>query len=167
MGAGNGNNTKLFLDNGYKVTAVEPNPTAINILKELNKDYPRQLQIVNDSVDTYRPNQKFDVVVCCMVVHFMNDHKSGIKAVRDIQSWTKPGGLSLITGYMSGQKLSKDYSFLFEPKELTNLYRGWEVYWNQESYRLAIGRIYNFIDIPKLILGKRGFKAARIIARKI
>ena len=97
----------------------------------------------------------------------MNDHKSGIKAVRDIQSWTKPGGLSLITVYMSGQKLSKDYSFLFEPKELTNLYRGWEVYWNQESYRLAIGRIYNFIDIPKLILGKRGFKAARIIARKI
>lgn len=37
MGAGNGNNTKLFLDNGYKVTAVEPNPTAINILKELSK----------------------------------------------------------------------------------------------------------------------------------
>lgn len=166
MGAGNGNNTKLFLEKGYTVTAVEPNPDAIKILKKLQKDYPKQLRIVEGSVDTYKPKQKFDVVVCCMVVHFMKDHESGIRAVHTIQSWTKPKGIHLLTGYTSNQPLSTDYSFLFEPKELFNLYGGWKIHWYQESFRLTVGRIYSFRDIPRLILGKRGFKAARIIAQK-
>ena len=38
MGAGNGNNTKLFLEKGYQVTPVEPNPPAIKILQELQKE---------------------------------------------------------------------------------------------------------------------------------
>ena len=166
MGAGNGNNTKLFLELGYQVTAVEPNPTAIKILMELQKDYSEQLQIVEASVDTYEPKQKFDVVVCCMVVHFMKDYKSGINAIRDIQSWTKPGGINLLTGYMSNQPLSKDYSFLLEPDELSDLYKDWKICWSQESFRLTLNRIYSLKDIPRLILGRRGFKAARIIARK-
>jgi SAM-dependent methyltransferase len=166
MGAGNGNNTKFFLERGYKVTAVEPNPTTIKILEELQKDYPEQLQIVEASVDTYKPKQKFDVVLCCMVVHFMKDHKSGIKAIRGIQSWTKSGGINLLTGYMSNQPLSEDYSFLLQPNELSDLYKGWKIHWSQESFRLTLSRVYSLRDIPRLILGRRGFKAARIIARK-
>lgn len=166
MGAGNGNNTKLFLERGYKVTAVEPNPAALKILKELQNNYPDQLRIVKDSVDTYKPKQKFDVVICCMVVHFMKDHQSGTKAIQDIQSWTKLGGINLLTGYMSNQPLSKDYSFLLKPNELSELYARWNPLWYQESFRLTWNRIYSLKDLPRLILGKRGFKAARIIAQK-
>lgn len=167
MGAGNGNNTKLFLQKGYQVTAAEPNPSAIKILEELQKDYAGQLQIVEASVDTFKPKQKFDVVVCCMVVHFMKDHPSGIAAVRAVQSWTKPGGFNLLTGYMANQPLPADYSFLFEPQELSGLYQGWKIRWGQESFRLTIGRIYSLKDIARLLLGKRGFKAARIIAQRV
>lgn len=167
MGAGNGNNTKLFLETGYRVTAVEPNPAAIKILQELQKNYSEQLQIVEASLDTYKPKQKFDVVICCMVVHFMKDHTSGTEAIRNIQSWTKSDGINLLTGYMSDQHLSEDYSFLFKPNELSGLYANWESHWYQESFKLTWSRIYSLKDIPRLVLGKRGFKAARIIAQKV
>lgn len=167
MGAGIGNNTKFFLENGYKVTAVEPNPTVIKTLQELQKDYPKQLRVVEDSVDTYKPKEKFDVVICCMVVHFMNNHELGVKAIHDIQSWTKPGGINLLTGYMNNQPLSKDYSFLFKSNELSELYASWKSQWYQESFRITWSRIYSPKDIPRLLLGKRGFKAARIIAQKV
>lgn len=166
MGAGNGNNTRPFLEQGCKVTAVEPNPNAIEMLKELQKSYPKQLRVVEASVDAYKPKQKFDAIVCCMVVHFMKDHKSGVKAIHDIQSWTKLGGINLLTGYMSNQPLSEDYSFLLKSGELSDLYNDWKIHWSQESFRLSFNRIYGLKDIPRLILGKRGFKAARIIAQK-
>jgi len=166
MGAGNGNNTKLLLELGHKVTAVEPNPAAIKMLQQLQKTYPSKLTIVQASLDTYKPKQKFDVVICCMVVHFMKDHSSGLHAINKIQFWTKPGGINLLTGYMSGQPLSNEYSFLFESKELCKLYADWKLHWQQESFRLTLGRIYSLKDIPRLLLGRRGFKAARIIAQK-
>ena len=61
MGAGNGNNTKLFLQNGYKVTAVEPNPAAIAMLSRIQKDYPDRLTIVEASLDTYKPKQHLNL----------------------------------------------------------------------------------------------------------
>jgi SAM-dependent methyltransferase len=166
IGAGNGNNTKFLLKKGYTVTAVEPNPAAIKTLRQIQKEYPKKLKVVEAAIDTYKPTEMFDVVICCMVVHFMKDHQSGVKAIQNVQSWTKRGGINLLTGYMSNQPLSKDYSFLLEPGELFELYNDWEIRWKQESFRLTLSRIYSVMDIPRLMVGKRGFKAARIIAQK-
>jgi 2-polyprenyl-3-methyl-5-hydroxy-6-metoxy-1,4-benzoquinol methylase len=166
MGAGNGNNIVPLLESGHTVTAVEPNPAAIKTLQRLHEKYPDSLTIVEASLDTYKPKQKFDVIMCCMVVHFMKDHESGIKAIRDIQSWTKPGGLNLLTSYTNVQALPNEYSFLLMPHELSELYAGWKAHWSQESYRLTLGRIRNPKDALRLVLGKRGFKAARIIVQK-
>lgn len=167
MGAGNGNNTRHFLKQGYTVTAVEPNPAAIKILQGLQEDYPGQLEVIEGSVDTYQPQQQFDVIVCCMVVHFMKDRESGVKAIHDMQSWTKAGGFNLLTAYMKNQALSDDYSFLLKPDELLKLYAGWKPRWYQESFRLTWTRMRSLKDLPRLALGKRGYKAARIIAQKI
>jgi SAM-dependent methyltransferase len=167
VGAGNGNNTRFLLENGYSVTAVDPNPRAIKDLLLLQKQYPKKLNVQKDSVDTYIPKEKYDVVVCCMVVHFMKNSADGIKAIHDIQSWTKLGGFNLVTSYMKDQPLSQDYSFLLGDMELSDLYRNWDVHWYEQSFRLAWSRIYSFMDIPRLALGKRGYKAARIIAQKI
>lgn len=166
MGAGNGNNTRFLLNKGYSVTAVDPNLEVIVGLKQLQKQYPGKLKVIEGSLDTYSPKEKYDVVICCMVIHFMKDHSAGLKAVKNIQTWTKQGGINLTTGYMSSQPLSKDYSFLLVNSELPSLYAGWKIHWYEQSFRLTWSRIYSFIDIPRLILGKRGFKAARIIAQK-
>lgn len=167
MGAGNGNNTRFLLDKGYKVTAVDPNPKVIEDLRRLQKQYPRKLKVQEGSIDTYKPQEKYDVVICCMVIHFMKNRAAGIRAVEGIQSWTKQGGINLVTGYMRDQPLSRDYSFLLNDKELSGLYDSWKIHWYEQSYRLVWSRIYNFMDIPRLILGKRGYRAARIITQKV
>lgn len=167
MGAGNGNNTRFLLEKGYKVTAVDPNPRAIEDLWQLQKQYPKKLKVQEGSVDTYKPKETYDAVICCMVIHFMKNRAAGTKAAHDIQSWTKQGGINLITCYMSDQSLSQDYSFLLRNKELSGLYDGWKIHWYEQSFRLVWSRIYSLMDIPRLILGRRGYKAARIIAQKI
>lgn len=167
MGAGNGNNTRFLLEKGYHVTAVDPNPEAIEDLHELQKQYPKKLKVQNGSVDTYKPKEKYDVVICCMVIHFMKNRAAGAKAVQNIQFWTKPGGINLVTGYMSDQPLSQEYSFLLKDNELANLYSGWKIHWYEQSFRLVWSRIYSLMDISRLILGKRGYRAARIITQKV
>lgn len=165
MGAGNGNNTRFLLENGHSVTAVEPNPQAIVMLEDIQKLYSDKLRIIKGSVDTYVPTEKYDAVICCMVIHFLTDDAVGRKAIQDIQAWTRPGGFNLVTGYMSKQPLPADYSFLLKPRELSKTYQSWKIHWQEESFRLTLGRIYSLADVPRLILGRRGFKAARIIAQ--
>lgn len=166
MGAGNGNNTRFLLEAGFIVTAVEPNPDAVKDLKRLEKQYRGSLKVVEASIDTFETVVSYDAVVCCMVVHFMEGQRAGATAIKRLQSWTRPGGYNLLTGYLSGQSLPTDFSFLPKPGELQRLYKGWNVRWYQESYRLALSRLYSPKDIPRLLLGRRGYKAARIIAQK-
>lgn len=166
IGAGNGNNTRFFLEKGLSVTAVEPNPEAIKDLRLLQKEHPKSLKIVKASLDNYQPAEKFDVIICCMVVHFIEGRKAGLEAIKKIQIWTNPSGVNLITGYMYNQPLSNDYTFLFKPGELKKQYEKWEIYWSEESYRLTFSRIYTLKDVLRLLIGRRGFKAARIIATK-
>lgn len=167
IGAGNGNNAMFFLERGYKVTAVEPNPGAIAVLRRLQKQFPHNLTIVQASLDSYKPSRQFDVVLCCMVVHFMEGHAPGVGAILSIQSWTKPGGVNLVTGYVGGQPLPQEYSFLLEPGELAGLYRGWRVCWSEESFRVTLRRMRRPQDAARLVLGRRGYRAARIIAQKL
>lgn len=167
IGAGNGNNTKFLLEKGYNVTAVEPNPYILKPLRLLQQQYPTRLKIIEGSLDSYAPKEKFDVIVCCMVVHFINDRPAGIQAIHNMQAWTQPSGFNLVTGYLDGQSLSADYTFLLDTGELSKLYDNWTIRWYQESHRLTLSNIHSLRDVSRWALGRRGFKAARIIAQNL
>ncbi len=166
MGAGNGNNTRFLLQAGHSVVAVEPNLKAIQKLQAIEKLFPGRLKVHRGSINTYQPDEQFDAVICCMVIHFTESTEEGLEAINSLKSWTKPGGLNLIDTYLEGQALPVEYSFLMKPAQLGAIYDNWNILWSEESYRLTWSRIYNLSDIPRLLTGRRGFKAARIIARK-
>lgn len=166
IGAGYGNNTVYLLNLGHKVTALEPNPAAIPTLKKLQKSYPDQLNVIQGSLGGLSAKANYDGIVCCMVLHFLNNAKAGATAIRKIQELTKPGGYNLVTSYVQKQELPPEYSWLIAPGELSTFYSDWGVRWQEVSYRLAWSRIAGPADALRLVSGRKGFKAARIITQK-
>jgi 2-polyprenyl-3-methyl-5-hydroxy-6-metoxy-1,4-benzoquinol methylase len=166
IGAGYGNNTYWLLSRGHAVTAIETNHEAVLELQKFKKNFPKNVIVFESSVDAYMPQQTYDAVVCCMVLHFLKDVDVGYDVIKAIQSWTSPGGLNVITTYTSENSLSDDYTFLLRPNELRKLYEGWEIVQYEESYARNFRSAKNFKDIARLVARKRGYKSARLIARK-
>ncbi|HMS30957.1 MAG TPA: methyltransferase domain-containing protein [Candidatus Saccharibacteria bacterium] len=150
IGAGFGNETSVLLKNGYEVVATDVNLEAIKYLKKVAKT--KNLQVFQQSLPEL-PEGKFDVIICEMVLHFLNasDTRS---AIANMQQATDRGGLNIISTYIDSQSIHKDprlkgyFKFLLPPGELESLYSDWEV--------LFAGEKVNAMGHPSL----------RFIARK-
>jgi hypothetical protein len=118
------------------------------------------------SVDQINTSEEYDAVICCMVLHFLESKESYITTIKRLQKSTSLNGLNLITSYLKDHSLSDDYTSTVSPNELLALYEGWEIMWYEESYRLSWTRLQTMRDILKMLLRHRGYRAARIIARK-
>lgn len=89
-----------------------------------------------------------------------------MRVIKDIQTWTKPGGLNVITSYLDCNDLTNDYSFLLQAGELPEVYKDWEIIQYTESYARTLGNAKGLKDIVRILQGQRGYKSARILARK-
>lgn len=90
IGAGFGNEVKVLLNKGYSVTAVEPNLEAANYLNKLAGKRSNNLKVLEQSLPNLNINNKFDFVICEMVLHFL-DKKDVMSSVKNIQSYTNVG----------------------------------------------------------------------------
>lgn len=167
VGAGYGNNTKFLLSQGYSVTALETNPEAVNRLRELQEAYPGRLRIVEESIDTFRPKESYDAIICCMVLHFLEGRETASQVIENMQSWTEPGGVNLITSYLDTNSIDDEYSFLLKSNELRELYAAWGIVWYEESYARTFKNVSSIKDLLRLARGQRGYKAARTVATKL
>lgn len=73
FGSGNGQITKILLDNGYKGICFDLNENACKNNADLNHKYVKngQLKIKNQDFLKYNIKKKFDIVISCMVLeHF-------------------------------------------------------------------------------------------------
>lgn len=88
VGAASGHILKGFSQNGWTGIGLEPNKSMVDIgRKELG------LEMVNDGLETFETDKKFDLVSMIQVI----SHLSGINlAVEKASEYTKPGGLLLI-----------------------------------------------------------------------
>jgi tellurite methyltransferase len=124
MGASIGNNTQLLLENGYKVVAVEPK---YNNVAELDHLATPQLQIVQSSIEDYMSSDSFDLVVCTMVLHFLEPQDVAI-AIAKLQQLTKVGGIDVVSVYTTANDtMPSAYKYFFKPRELKHYYKGWEM----------------------------------------
>ena len=124
MGASIGNNTQLLLENGYKVVAVEPKDKNV---AELNHLTTPQLQIVQSNIEDYMSSDSFDLVVCTMVLHFLEPQDVG-EAITKLQRLTRVDGVNVISAYTTdNDTLPSGYKYFFKPDELRSYYEGWEI----------------------------------------
>lgn len=166
IGAGYGNNTDLLLAHGCRVIALETNPDAVAALQHRAAGMPAALRVAAVSADAFVADEPYDAVVCCMVLHFLEGPAAASRMIGTMKSWTKPGGYNVVTSYLQTAALPDEYSCLLQPDELRNLYHGWDILWYEESYPHTLRNVRSSRELLRILRGRRGYKAARILARK-
>jgi SAM-dependent methyltransferase len=89
VGAGTGILTKLFLDAGYAVHAIEPNGPMLAEATTQLKHYPGFMAVPGTAENTTLPNNSVDAVIAGQAFHWFNAEKSKAEFTRIL----KPNGL--------------------------------------------------------------------------
>lgn len=97
LGSGAGRDTRYLLSQGWHVTAVDSNPTSIEILRELPQEHLRIVQSTFEDFD-YEP-EAYDLVSSQFSLPF-NPRASFTRVFTRIKQSIKPGGI--FTGQFFG-----------------------------------------------------------------
>jgi SAM-dependent methyltransferase len=88
VGAGTGIFTKLLLDKGYKVFAVEPNQPMLKAAIEQLSTYKNFNPVSAGAECTGLPNESVDLIVCAQAFHWFSNDNTRVEFNRIL----KPGG---------------------------------------------------------------------------
>ena len=86
VGAGTGILTKLFLDAGYTVYAVEPNEPMLAKATELLNEYPGYRAVPGTAENTTLSNSSVDAVMAGQAFHWFNAEKSKAEFTRILKA---------------------------------------------------------------------------------
>lgn len=96
VGCGGGRNLVYFLQNGFDVHGIDPNPEAIEAIKQLSAALAPCNSSDNFTVALAEnlpyANAFFDLAICSAVLHFAQDHDHFDSMLRSIWRVIKPGG---------------------------------------------------------------------------
>jgi len=118
LGAGHGQDSRYFADNGYQVTSTDFSDTALKLNKEkLPHDLTNKVLI--QKVDLSQPfpyeDSSFDIVYAHLSLHFFNDITTD-KIISEIHRVLRPTGIVAILvnstndpEYNTGKMLDRDY----------------------------------------------------------
>lgn len=165
IGAGLGNNLAVVLEHAGRIVTTETSPECLCYLERAREQHPERIEVRNESVADLSLTSRFDLVACTMVLHFVSADL-GPGALIRIKSAVKPGGLCVVTSYLQQPGLSEEYTWLLAPEELRTAFAGWEITYYAESYPFVLQRARTARELLRWLRGARGFRAARIIARR-
>jgi tellurite methyltransferase len=96
VGCGSGRNLYYFLRNGYEVFGVDPEPQAVETVKQLSAELASNNPIKNFTVcpaeNLPYADASFDLIICSAVLHFANDEKHFDNMLRSMFRVLKSGG---------------------------------------------------------------------------
>jgi SAM-dependent methyltransferase len=84
VGAGTGIFTKLLLDKGYIVYAVEPNPPMRDAAVEQLSGYNNFIALDGTAAATMLPSHSIDLIVCAQAFHWFNNEQTRLEFNRII-----------------------------------------------------------------------------------
>jgi tellurite methyltransferase len=131
LGAGKGRDSLYLARQGFKVTAVEIDENHLVSLNNKNLELGNKIKIINSDINYFKPNEKFDIIICGMVLHFLSS-ENVISMIKKMKLWTKPGGYNVITGYSDKNEVGKR-PYLFKHTELSSYYDDWRIISYQEK----------------------------------
>ena len=99
-GCGEGRNLHFFIKNNYKISAIDQNPAAINMLKmvsrSINSSYETDQFQTGDVTNLPYGNFSFDVVISNDVLHFAKNEIQFWQMFHEMIRVLKPEGLAYL-----------------------------------------------------------------------
>jgi len=154
MGCSNGRNTVYLGQLGFNVTAVDTNPSAIDMLQSISIEE----KMPNIKTQVYDINkaslgEDYGFISCTVTLMFIDPSRVDA-IISDMHKHTLPGGYNLIVCAMSTEEHPCPVPFPYTLKagQLCEAYEGWELI----KYNENVGTMHNG---PKL-------QFATLLARK-
>ena len=122
LGFGNGLEVLYLLSRNFKVTAIEKDNILVNEIKLLNLN---NLQIINNNILDFDFNEKFDLINCSFVLHFLKTNAKSI--VKKIKNATNQEGINLIIAFLDKGDFERFNEGFFKSHELKEIYSDWEI----------------------------------------
>lgn len=94
VGAGTGAASRILIERGLRVTAVDSSPAMLAELARQTRG--RVPGIVGDILDLPLPDSAYDVAVACFVINHLDDPAAGVAEMVRV---TRPGGVVLATTF--------------------------------------------------------------------
>lgn len=96
VGCGGGRNLVYFLNNGFEVYGIDPNPAAINTVKALAESLSPTHPLINFRVSSAEDmpfgEEYFDLLICSAVLHFAKNEMHFKEMLLTMWKVIKPGG---------------------------------------------------------------------------
>jgi len=96
VGVGGARNLHYFLQNGYEVYGIDPNPEAVENGRRLSAALAPENPLSNFVTATAEelpfPDDYFDLSICSAVLHFASSHEHFDAMLRSVWRTLKPGG---------------------------------------------------------------------------
>lgn len=141
MGCSNGRNALYMSQLGFNVTAVDNNPDAINMLRQIVSEegidnIEARVYDINDA----ELNSEYGLIACTVTLMFLHPSRVGA-VIDDMQSHTLPGGYNLIVCAMNtdDHPCPVPFPFTFKAGQLRDAYQGWELV----KYNEDVGTMHN------------------------
>lgn len=145
MGCSNGRNALYLGQLGFNVTAIDTNPSAIDMLQSIIVEE----KISNIRAQVYDINnaslgEDYGFIACTVTLMFL-DPSSVDSVIADMQEHTLAGGYNLIVCAMSTEEHPCPVSFpsTLQAGQLREVYAGWELI----KYNEDVGTMHNGVKM--------------------
>ena len=129
MGCSNGRNAVYLGQIGFNVTAIDANPSAIDMLKSIiNEEGLTNIKAKVYDINHASLGVDYGFIACTVTLMFLDPARVDA-VISDMQERTLPGGYNLIVCAMSTEEYPCPVSFPFTLNvgQLREVYEGWEL----------------------------------------
>lgn len=141
MGCSNGRNALYLSQLGFDVTAIDANPSAIDMLQTISS----QEQLGNINAQVYDINNAsleadYGFISCTVTLMFLAPARIAA-VIADMQKRTLPGGYNLIVCAMNTEAhpCPVPFPFTLAEEQLSEAYSGWQLI----KYNEDVGTMHN------------------------
>lgn len=141
MGCSNGRNALYLSQLGFDVTAVDNNPSAIDMLQQIaGKEEIANIQAQVYDLNNAGLDKDYEFIACTVTLMFLDPTRVD-SVIADMQEHTLPDGYNLIVCAMSTEEHPCPIGFPFTLKtgQLSEAYKGWELV----KYNEDVGTMHN------------------------
>lgn len=125
LGCGIGDQSIFLAKNGFQVTAVDNDASALQKLRERSETEHVKIEVLNHSVATFQPTKSFDVILALWILHFLNA-KEVPQVIARIQEHTNPSGINVILVH-TDKNPPNHRPYLFKEGEVKLYYDDWTI----------------------------------------
>lgn len=141
MGCSNGRNALYLSQRGFKVTAVDNNPSTIDMLQQIaGKENITNIEAQVYDINNARLAENYGLIACTVTLMFL-DPSCVDAVIADMQKRTLRDGYNLIVCAMNTTEHPCPVNFPVTLKagQLSDIYKGWELI----KYNENVGTMHN------------------------